>query len=79
MSTTTDKTGWLRASARSVGGTLRHEVSIDGGRHILVTDEPEHLGGGDAGPPPHELFPAALASCISTTILACARSRLGDW
>lgn len=46
----------LRASARSETGSLRHEVAIDGGRHVLVTDEPEHLGGG--GPAPHELFPA---------------------
>ena len=81
MSTTTDETGGLRASARSVGGSLRQEVWIDGGRHILLTDEPERLGGGDVGPAPHELFPAALASCISTTILMYARTRgweIGD-
>jgi putative redox protein len=71
----------LRASARSAAGSLRQEVWIDDGRHILVTDEPEHLGGGDAGPAPHELFPAALASCVSTTILMYARRRgweIGD-
>lgn len=81
MSTKTDETGGLRASARSVGGSLRQEVWIDGGRHILLTDEPERLGGADAGPAPHELFPAALASCISTTILMYARTRgweIGD-
>lgn len=39
------------------------------------------LGGGDTGPAPHELFPAALASCISTTIAMYAHSRgweIGD-
>lgn len=48
---------------------------------MLVTDEPEYLGGCDAGPAPHELFPAPLASCISTTILMYARTRgweIGD-
>lgn len=59
-------------------GSLRQEVSIDNGRHVLVTDEPQRLGGGDAGPAPHELFPAALASCISTTILMYARVREWD-
>jgi putative redox protein len=65
----------LRASARSEPGSLRQEVTIDGRRHVLVTDEPEHLGGGDSGPAPHELFPAALASCISTTVVMYARAR----
>ena len=56
----------LTASARSVPGTLRQEVLIDG-RHRLVTDEPESVGGGGSAPAPHELFPAALAACVSTT------------
>ncbi len=62
-------------------GTLRQEVEIDGGRHRLYTDEPEHLGGEDSGPAPHELFPAALAACISTTLAIYARTKgweLGD-
>ena len=65
----------LRASARRLPGSLRHEVVIDGGRHVLFTDEPAHLGGDDSGPAPHELFPAALASCVSTTLVMYARSR----
>jgi uncharacterized OsmC-like protein len=51
----------LTATARSIPGTLRQEVLIDG-RHQLVTDEPPSLGGGGAGPAPHELLPAALAA-----------------
>jgi putative redox protein len=65
----------LRASARRLPGSLRHEVVIDGGRHVLYTDEPAQLGGGDSGPAPHELFPAALASCVSTTLAMYAASR----
>ena len=64
----------LIASARSVGDTLRQEVLVDG-RHRLVTDEPERLGGTDAGPAPHELLPAALAACIATTIRRYARTK----
>jgi putative redox protein len=57
----------LHASAHRVGRSLRHEVVIDG-HHRIVTDEPFRLGGIDSGPAPHELLPAALASCIGTTI-----------
>ena len=71
----------LTATARSIPGTLRQEVEIDGGRHRLSTDEPAHLGGEDSGPAPHELLPAALAACISTTLAMYARTKnweLGD-
>ena len=66
----------LTASARSVQGTLRQEVLIDG-RHRLVTDEPERLGGDGSGPAPHELLPAALAACIATTLVMYARTK--EW
>jgi len=64
----------LTATARSIPGTLRQEVVIDG-QHRLITDEPEHLGGEGSAPAPHELFPAALASCISTTLVMYARTK----
>ena len=66
----------LTATARSIPSTLRQEVVIDG-RHRLITDEPAHLGGDGSGPAPHELFPAALAACISTTLVMYARTK--DW
>ena len=50
------------------------EVDVND-RHILVTDEPVSLGGSDLGPAPHELLPAALASCIATTIAMYAQRR----
>lgn len=68
------------ASARSIGGTMRHEIDVNG-RHTIVTDEPESLGGTDLGPAPHELLPATLASCISTMIVLYAQRKgwdLGD-
>ncbi len=67
----------LTATARSIAGSLRQEVVIDG-RHRLVTDEPERLGGEGSGPAPHELFPAALAACISTTLVMYARTKGWD-
>jgi putative redox protein len=68
------------ASAHSIGGTLRHEIDVNG-RHTIITDEPESLGGSDTGPAPHELLPATLASCISTMVVLYARRKgweLGD-
>jgi putative redox protein len=67
----------LTATARSTPGKLRQEVVIDG-RHRLITDEPEHLGGDDSGPAPHELFPAALAACVSTTLVRYAQTKGWD-
>ena len=70
----------LSATAHSVRGTLRQTVLIDG-RHALTTDEPVRRGGDDRGPAPHELLPAALAACISTTLVTYARTKkweLGD-
>src|SRR6266540_602492 len=64
----------LTATARSIPGTLRQEVVIDG-RHRLITDEPQRLGGDGSGPAPHELFPAALAACVSTTLVMYARTK----
>ena len=64
----------LTATAHSTGDTLRQDVLIDG-RHHLITDEPQRLGGTDHGPAPHELLPAALAACIATTIRTYARTK----
>jgi putative redox protein len=64
----------LTATARSIPGTLRQEVVIDG-QHRLITDEPRHVGGDGSGPAPHELFPAALAACVSTTLVMYARTK----
>jgi putative redox protein len=70
----------LTATSRSIRGTLRQEIVIDG-KHRLITDEPEEVGGDGSAPAPHELLPAALASCVSTTLVMYARRKgweLGD-
>ena len=60
------------ASARSISGSLRHEIDVNG-RHTITTDEPESLGGTDTAPAPHELLPAMVASCVSTMIALYAQ------
>ncbi len=64
----------LSATARSIGGTLRQDVLIDG-KHHLITDEPESVGGEGSAPSPHELLAASLASCISTVMVMYARTK----
>ena len=64
----------MTAIAHAIDGGLRHEVDVNG-RHTIITDEPERLGGTDLGPTPHELLPAMLASCVSTMIYLYARNR----
>jgi putative redox protein len=64
------------ASARSIDGSLRHEIDVNG-RHTIITDEPESLGGTDTAPAPHELLAAMLASCVSTMIVLSAQRR--EW
>ena len=64
----------LVARARSVPGTLRQDVTVAGVHH-LTTDEPEDVGGDGSAPSPHELLPAAVAACISTTLVMFARRK----
>lgn len=64
----------MTAIAHSVPGSLRQDVVVDGRFH-LATDEPSRLGGEDTAPSPHELLPAAIASCVSTTLLMYARTK----
>ena len=64
------------ATATRTDDGLCHDVDVNG-RHVIVTDEPLSLGGTDEGPAPHELLPAALASCIGTMVAMYAQKR--DW
>jgi putative redox protein len=66
----------LTATARSIPGTLRQEIVI--GEHHLITDQPERVGGEGSAPSPHELFPAALAACVTVTLVMYARTKEWD-
>jgi putative redox protein len=66
----------MKAIARREGDSLKHEIEI--GEHSLVADEPEDVGGDDAGPSPQELLAASLASCTAVTIEMYARRKNWD-
>jgi putative redox protein len=66
----------MRAIARRSGGTLKHEIDLEG--HSLVADEPETNGGTDEGPNPQELLAASLASCSAITMEMYAKRKGWD-
>jgi uncharacterized OsmC-like protein len=55
-----------RVEARTGRQPFRTAVLVRG--HALLTDEPERLGGGNAGPTPFDLLCAALGSCTTITL-----------
>jgi len=67
----------MTATARRMGDGLACEVDVNG-RHTILTDEPERLGGTDRGPAPHELLAATLASCVATMVTMYAKNRGWD-
>jgi putative redox protein len=49
-------------------GETRYATTITTGRHGLTADEPERLGGADAGPAPFDLLLSALGACTAITL-----------
>ena len=64
------------------GAVTVSEVSADGfkqdvliGSHHLIADEPEDIGGTDAGPTPYQYVAAGLGACTSMTIRLYAKRK----
>jgi len=49
-------------------GRQKFRTEVRSGKHILVADEPESVGGQDLGPSPYDLLAAALATCTAMTL-----------
>lgn len=46
----------------------RYQQAVSIGQHQLLADEPESVGGGDAGPAPFDFVMAGLGACTSMTL-----------
>lgn len=49
-------------------GQGRYQQRVCAGQHEWIADEPESIGGADAGPAPFDFLMAALGSCTSITL-----------
>ena len=49
-------------------GQGRYQQKVQAGEHILLADEPESMGGSDAGPAPFDFVMAGLGACTSMTL-----------
>ncbi len=59
-------------------GQGRYQQSVEAGQHHWLADEPETLGGSDAGPAPFDFLMAALGSCTSITLRMYAERKQID-
>ncbi len=59
-------------------GNSGFTTDIMTGKHGLITDEPEEVGGADFGPSPYELLNASLGACTAMTLQMYARRKKWD-
>jgi putative redox protein len=69
------KPSLVLGKAKAHIGETPYAVTIQVGRHVLTADEPEALGGKDAGPAPFGLLVAALGACTSATLKMYAEKK----
>ena len=61
------------AKVQSTDANYQHDIETGG--HHLVADEPQHAGGGNAGPAPFELFLSGLGACTAITLRMYAQRK----
>lgn len=61
------------AAVKSTDTHYKH--LIETGTHHLVADEPEHVGGLDAGPAPYDYILAGLGACTAITLRMYAEKK----
>ncbi|MBT1707831.1 OsmC family protein [Fulvivirgaceae bacterium PWU5] len=58
----------LETPISGVIGTDKYKTAIHWRNGVLITDEPEKLGGKDVGPDPYTLLLSSLVSCTLATL-----------
>lgn len=59
-------------------GDIGYTTEIMAGRHGMVADESEDVGGDDFGPSPYQLLSASLGACTAMTLQMYARRKKWD-
>lgn len=58
----------MSASATASLTLENYRTQVKSGKHEIIVDEPESLGGKDTGMQPNELLAGSLASCTAITL-----------
>ena len=59
-------------------GSTGYTTDIMAGKHGMIADESENLGGADFGPSPYEILNASLGACTAMTLQMYARRKKWD-
>jgi putative redox protein len=58
----------MRTVIVAKGPSGKYQQTVQIGPHSFTADEPNEVGGDDAGPTPHEILLASLGACTSITL-----------